>query len=59
MILQKYHEAQPQEGKRTPNTPTDPQPQVDPARLEQCIGAALRILRGDQNLTVKLMRKDK
>lgn len=60
MIHQLSHSAQPKEGERTPsNTPTEPQPQVDPARLEQCIGAALRILRGDQNLTVKLVRNNK
>ena len=46
-------------GSTHPKTPTDPQPQADPARLEQCIGAALRILRGDKNLTVKLVRTDK
>lgn len=60
MVHQLSHSAQPKDGKRTPkNTSTDPQPQVDPARLEQCIGAALRFLRGDQTLRVKLVRKDK
>lgn len=60
MIQQLSHSAQPKEGERTPsNTPTDLQPQVDPARLEQCIGAALRVLRGDQTLSVKLVRKNK
>ena len=48
-----------QDSSTHPKTPTDPEPQVDPARLLQCIGAAVRILRGDQSLTVKLVRKDK
>lgn len=58
-IVQQTHiNAQPAEGERTPsNTPTEPQPQVDPARLEQCIEAALRILRDDQKLTVKLVKR--
>lgn len=58
MIRQKYQDAQPQEGERTTiNTPTYPHPQVDPARFSQCLASALRFLRGDKSLNVKLIKR--